>query len=1189
MFLKRIEVKGFKSFADKVELELDKGITGVVGPNGSGKSNISDAVRWVLGEQSAKSLRGGKMEDVIFAGTDMRKPLGFAEVSITIDNSDNLMPIDYSEVTITRRMYRSGESEYFINRANCRLKDITELFMDTGVGRDGYSIVGQGRIDEILNAKPEDRREMFEEAAGIVKYKSRKQESERKLDTTEQNIVRIEDIINELQMQLDPLSEQSSNAKKFLDFREQLKTLEINIYIRNIDKIKEKLSNIDEYYSSLERELIENSRNSSKIEEEYTSLKISLHEMDRQIESMQTTIYSSNNEIEKLQGEINVLNEKALNIGKNTFRLDNEIEKEKQDIEKLSNSLKECKDSLLNADDLLKSQLLMLDGKNSEFDSINNKISKKEEYIENLKSEVIELLNLIADKKSLINSYISFINNIDKRRNQIKSEKTNKNNTMNDLNSNLIKLEQDIDVHKSDYNTALNKVSSLEDEKSNIIKQKKTVENNIFELNEKIQTKQARYKMLHEMETEFEGYNKSVKEIMKLKNNTRRTIPGICGVIADLIHVPEEYETAMEVALGSALQNIVTEDELAAKKCIEFLKVNKYGRATFLPLTTIKGRESVYNEKSIRKGKGFIGFGNELISFENRYANIISSLLGRVAVVDVLDNGINIAKSTNYSMKIVTLDGDIINPGGAFTGGSISQKTGKILSRKREIDQLAKDLKVLEGLLSSANEDKMNIEMTIGELEREIKITTEHKHSLEIMLSSCNNKITQIKGDMDRIESENKILDTELLQLEMEYNESIVKMEEESFTLKELEKRNISISDSVQTEQSSVKDTLSYKEELISQITSIKVKVAEFRQEISSYRNRIDEFNNSIMECNLIIENKKNEKMNSTEEQNKIKENIKLIETTMDSITSSNVERKTELDRVLNDKKENSVIMEDMEQKKKQFGENASTLQNEIHKLDMQKAKMELELEGLQNKIWDDYEISYAAALKYKMEIDNITQASKDISVLKEEIKQLGPVNIGAIDEYKRVKERYEFLSKQKSDLEEAKNSLKQVIVEMTEKMKNQFIKNFAIIKENFIITFQQLFGGGKAELILCNEENILESGVEIVAQPPGKRLQNLTLLSGGEKALTAIALLFAILKMKPSPFCILDEIEAALDDVNVARYSRFLKEFSRQTQFIIVTHRKGTMEVADVLYGVTMEEKGVSRIVSIKLEEKAS
>ncbi|KPU43938.1 chromosome partition protein Smc [Oxobacter pfennigii] len=1188
MYLKKIEVKGFKSFADRIELELDKGITGVVGPNGSGKSNISDAVRWVLGEQSAKSLRGGKMEDVIFAGTDIRKPLGYAEVAITIDNQDSMLPIDYSEVIIARRMYRSGESEYSINKVNCRLKDITELFMDTGVGREGYSIVGQGRIDEILSAKPEDRREIFEEAAGIVKYKTRKQESEKKLDATEQNIVRLDDIINELNSQLEPLMIQSENARKFLDTREKLKVLELNIHVINIEKIKEKLTGVNDLMSGLEAEFKDKTSRISEIDNEYLSVKGIIQKMDESISRMQQEIHNIDNEIERLQGEGNVLNEKTSNIEKNIIRIDEEIKKEACEIDKMKKNFEEIDLSLTQSTEVLKEQMELLEEKNNRFVTLNSSIAEKNDYIENMKSEVIEILNMIADKRSSVNSYITFKSNIEKRKGQAVIESQEKEKDKLRLENDYAKCNEELKTYKKNLEEEKDIIEKIEKGRADTFNEKKKIDERIYDINGKLQSMQARHRVLHEMEEDFEGYNKSVKEIMKLRKNKKYS-EGICGVVADLIHVPEKYEVAAEIALGPALQNIVTENEMWAKDCIEYLKENKYGRATFLPLTTIKGRDISSNESLVKIMPGFLGFANELITYEKKYFNIIKSLLGRVIVADNMDNAIGIAKKISYSMKVVTLEGEVINSGGSFTGGSLNQRTGNILSRKRELEELERNIKKLNESLYVANKKKVEIDSTLNELDINAKERTEKKHSLEMMLTTLDNRLTQLKSEIQRAAADIASLNTEIIQLDMENDEVSKKITLESAELREYEARSFNLNTDIQNEQSGIKDFLNDKDELINEITSIKVKAAQCEQEIGVYKDRIEEINNNINEYNREVQNKIAEKENSAKEI----ENIALLIKENGDKISSYIKKGEELKVILTDETEkrakNITSLEEFEAKKKKGTEEIASIQSEIHKADLQKSKLDMELESIQNKIWDDYEISYAAAVKYRIEITNISQAVKEINTLKEEIRGLGTVNINAIEEYKKVKERYGFLTEQRKDLEEAKDSLKKVIVEMTDKMRTQFIKNFEIIKENFTVTFKQLFGGGRAELVIVNPENMLESGIDIIAQPPGKKLQNLTLLSGGEKALTAIALLFGILRMKPSPFCILDEIDAALDDVNVARYARFLKEFSEQTQFITVTHRKGSMEAADVLYGVTMEEKGVSRIVSIKLSEKAS
>jgi chromosome segregation protein len=1189
LYLKRIEIKGFKSFADRVELEFDKGITGVVGPNGSGKSNISDAVRWVLGEQSAKSLRGSKMEDIIFAGTDSRKPLGFAEVSITIDNSDSMLPVEYTEVTVTRRMYRSGESEYYINKVGCRLKDITELFMDTGVGRDGYSIIGQGKIDEILSAKPEERREIFEEAAGIVKYKSRKQESEKKLDVTEQNITRLMDIINELEMQLEPLKDQSLKARQYLDMRERLKTLELNLFIRNVDRIKEKITAIDEQVSQLEDQLLENSRANVRIEEEYTQLKAQVQLIENTIEKIQNDIYSSNNDIERLQGEKNVLNERILNLQNTLGRLDEEIYRERQNISRLDETYLENKKTMDGIIGMLDEQVHTLESKSRQQDMINRELGDKDSYIENLKAEVIEILNLMADKKSSVNGYMSSKNNIEKRRNQINAEVDDKNEAMKGVQSGIKLIEEELALLSSKYNESSKMIGELETEKTSILSQKAANDKRRMELTNSMQTVQARYRVLDEMENEFEGYNRSVKEIMKLKDNSGKISRGLCGVVANLIEVEQKYETAIEVALGAALQNIVTEDEYTAKECIDFLKKNKLGRATFLPLSTVQGRNSFNKDSTLKNCRGYIGTGAELVKYESRYNNIISSLLGRVIIVDNLDNGIGAAKITNYSVKIVSLDGDVINPGGSFTGGSFSGKTNSILSRKRELNEMKLELQRLKRVFSDVEIQKDDLERKLNFTESQLKNAIEERHRVEIKISSTNSSFEQSRNELARSGSELANLRRELMLLEQEESETDKRIEDESRKLLELEQRSSEISASVKNEQSNLKEIIEKKDGISSEITAIKVKIAEYRQAVSSAQLRLDDLKHSVEGSNIAINSKLDEKLKYEEEIGKISLTVGESESSIKSIQMLRDDMQKQLESQYEEKKKNTLLLDGMEVKKKEYNEVSALVQGEIHKLEMQKAKQDMELESLQGRMWEEYEISYAAAVKYKIEIENMNQVSREINNMKESIKELGMVNVNAIEEYKKVKERFEFLTGQKEDLERAKDSLEKVIGEMTEKMRLQFAKNFSIINENFNSTFKQLFGGGRAELILCDEENVLISGVEIIAQPPGKKLQSLMLLSGGEKALTAIALLFAILKLKPSPFCILDEIEAALDDVNVARYARFLRDISDRSQFIIVTHRKGTMEISDSLYGVTMEEKGVSKLVSVRLSEKAS
>ena len=1187
LYLKRVEAKGFKSFADKIEMEFNKGITAVVGPNGSGKSNISDAVRWVLGEQSAKNLRGLKMEDIIFSGTNTRKPLGFAEVSITIDNSDNMLPVEYTEITVTRRMYRSGESEYYINGTSCRLKDINELFMDTGVGKDGYSIIGQGRVDEIINKRPEERREIFEEAAGIVKYKTRKLESEKKLESTEQNILRIEDIIRELEDQLNPLYEQSEKAKKYLNMRERLKVLELNIFMRNIEKLRKEDKDSSENISELEDELLDTNRKNARLESDHSELKEKIEKESELIEKIQNDLHTADNDLERLQGENNVLNEKVSNIDTNMSRFDEEIAGQRERINKLMTAVKADEDKLLEYNTGLDDNVKQLNLKTGSLDDVKKSIGEKEKYIDDMESQIIETMNSISEKKSSINSLNAFINNADKRKSQIVHEKSENEKKKEELEARLVEIENQIKHDTKEYQFLKDNIKSLDKEVIDESNAKRALQKDIFELNGKIQSSEARHRALSEMEAEFEGYNRSVREIMKLK--ARRPVFGICGVVADIIKVPKEYETAIEVALGPALQDIVTEDEYAAKNSISYLKENKFGRATFLPLTTIRGRSRIRDEQAIKLKKGFIGFANEVVEYDRKYINIISSLLGRVIVADNIDDGMIIAKSINYSIRIVTLEGDVINAGGSFTGGSLGHKASAFLGRKREIKELEKDIERFKASLSKLNERLSFINNKIASIESNLKQSDQKKQALETKISVSKNNYTMLKAQSSKLDEDLKNIEIESNELDSEKDEMVSKLEQESKKLHELETKNNDISANVQSEQSKMKDILSAKESISSEITSIKIKVAEIKQNVISIENRISDSKAEIEKCNNLISIKNDMKVKCEKEKEDVSSEIKKIKLSEGSIIKKSESLNKELEAMYKEKQNNALLIDDMEKNMKEYGKSAAILQSQIHKLEIQNAKLKMEMENLQNKIWEDYEISYAAAQEYKIEIESIGKVTSEVSGIKESIRKLGSVNVGAIDEYKRVKERYEFLKKQDHDLKDAEDSLKKVIAEITEKMKVQFAKNFAVINDNFNQVFTELFGGGRAKLILVDSDNVLESGVDIVAEPPGKKLQSLTLLSGGEKALTAIALLFAILKMKPSPFCILDEIESALDDINVARFANFLKKLSDSTQFIVVTHRKGTMEIADILYGVTMEEKGVSKLVSVKLMEKAS
>ncbi|KGG80782.1 hypothetical protein Y919_04515 [Caloranaerobacter azorensis H53214] len=1187
MFLKRIEIQGFKSFADKTDIELSGGITCVVGPNGSGKSNISDAIRWVLGEQSAKTLRGSKMEDVIFSGTSRRKPLGFAEVTLVFDNKDGSLPIDYSEVCITRRLFRSGESEYYINKNSCRLKDIRELFMDTGVGKDGYSIIGQGRIDEILSSKSEDRRNIFEEAAGIVKFKTRKEESEKKLKRTKENIIRINDILNEIEGQLSPLKIQAEKAKRYLELAETLKDLEVNLYLREIDRFKVQIEHIEKQKDVIQEQLKYNEEKREALENKYNEVKYEIEKMEKNIEIIQNNKYDIQNKIEKIDGEIKLCDEKTEILKKEQNKVSNNIEKlvkRQKEIEmekiRLINDKKELNEKINNLKCELNERL-------NKLDKLDDEIKSKERGIEDKKDIVIQLLNSITEIKSKINSTKTFIINIDKRIKQIDKEIDELVYKKNDTESEIKNIDSEIQL----LNKKLDKITdfkySLIDDKEKLEKKLKNINMQLEQIKGEIQTKISKYNLLKEMKESYDGFYKSVKNVLKAIEKDRQLGEGVRGVVAELLRVDKKYEIAIEIALGSALQNIVTNSENEAKRIIRYLKENKLGRVTFLPMTSIRGRGLKSDEEEIIKTNGVIGIASKLIEIDEEYREIFEYLLGRVVVVETIDDGIKVSKKLKYSMKVVSLDGEVINPGGSITGGSLSSKNVRLLSRERELNDLGKQIielkevyKRLEVDIKNINDKLFKLNYELEESEKDInrlnlnisnfensKLQKEReRQSLIDLIEKYNNEKRQLLGEMMELNKEIETLSLDLQNSESRYNLSKTEVDN---LLDNFEKNKLE------------------RDDLSKYLTDVKVNLASCEQKMKG----IDE---SILKLDEEYERIANDIENFETELERIKENIEKLQNqrTMfivekNELSQELLEYDIRLKEIKSDKNNYMQSFYNEQEKIKEMNKKINDLQSSKNTLDIKLTRYNMQLESYTNKLWDDYELSYQMALKYKKEIENVTKVQNEIRDLKRKIKSLGDVNVSSIEEFERVNERFKFLTEQKNDLIEAEQSLNKVIKDMERKMIEHFNINFEKIRKNFIEVFEKLFGGGKADIYLEDNENVLTSGIEIIAQPPGKKLQSLSLLSGGEKALTAIALLFAILKTKPTPFCVLDEIEAALDEANVFRFADYLKDFSENTQFIVITHRKGTMEAADSLYGVTMEEEGVTKLVSVRLSEK--
>lgn len=1181
MYLKRLELQGFKSFADKTILEFKPGITSVIGPNGSGKSNISDAIRWVLGEQSMKSLRGAKSEDIIFAGTQSRKSLGFAEVSIVIDNSDAKLPIEYSEVTVTRKLYRNGETGYFINKTPCRLQDILELFMDTGIGKDGYSIIGQGKIDEILSNKSEDRRHIFEEAAGIVKYRTRKQESEKKMEQTKLNLLRINDILTEIEGNIEPLKAQSEKAKQYLNLREELKNIEVGLFVYNINTYKEKLEQIikDEEIMTSQRNT-ENEKLTS-IQSLKDSLKQELDEITTQIEQMQNIGFESTNKIEKINSEIGISKERIQNNITNKERLESEIKELRIRIQELQEEEKQRQEKKANLFQNKEKFEEELKQKETELAKLTKTLSDKELEIEAKKQKIETNTDKKYEVLADINTQEANYENLEKRKKTLKIELENIISELDSTRDNKQELSKKFYEIQSKRNIVSNNLQQETTEKESCMNKIKDFEEEINKLNYQMNMKDARHKFLLETEKEKEGYIKSVKELLLDCDKNSQLKKGMHGVLANLISVNKEYELAIEMCLGQALQNVVTETEEDAKKLVEHLRNNNLGRASFLPISSIRGKRI---ENVISNGmKGVIGIASDLVKCDKKYTQIVLNLLGRTVVVEDMNIGISLAKMNNYSFRIVTLKGDVISSSGSITGGSVATKTVNILGRSREIEELEKEIKKLSKKIEEITLQKQKYLESITEVIEKVAGLEKELQDIEIVYAAENQKMVSIEENIYKLEQRRDKLKEEELSINKQKEESIKQKEEKEQEVEKLNSEIKSLSEEVEQFATVNKDNQKYIDDLNFDITNLKISVSSFIESEASIEEFVERIRQEILNNNNNIENKNNTLNQAIKENAELQTKIDNLNSEIEQIkaevnnSSENIEKlkqlRTEKNELL-DKKEEEIT--------NQFSI-LEGLKEQIVKMDFKKTKLEQDIEQLINTLWDEYEITPNNAGEYKKP-NNIAQAQKEVSSIREKIKDLGSINIDSIEEYKKISERYDFMCEQRLDLENTVAKLRKVISEMTQTMEQQFKEKFEIINKNFNEVFIELFGGGKAELILTDEDNVLECGIDIRVQPTGKKLQNMMLLSGGEKAFTAIALLFAILKINPAPFCILDEIEAALDDVNVYRFAEYLKKFSQASQFLVITHRKGTMEVADTVYGVTMEENGISKLLSMKL-----
>lgn len=1185
MYLKKIEIQGFKSFADKTEIEFKNEVTAIVGPNGSGKSNISDAIRWVLGEQSIKNLRGNKMEDIIFSGTDKRKALGYAEVTLTLDNSDQALPIDYREVAVCRRMFRSGESEYYINKNSCRLKDIKELFMDSGIGKDGYSIIGQGRIDEILSNKPEERRNIFEEAAGITKYKSKKEEAVRKLEKTEVNLTRINDLIYEISNQKDSLELEAKKAIEFKKYFSRLRDLEVNLFVRNIRKLEKQISDIkieeEKLYDDLK--ILEDEKN--LIESEFNKNKKYIQEIELQIEENRTIKFDTIQAYEKNKNQITLINEKENYLNKDLDRL----EKEKDSLINELKQIENIKSTVNNELEVVNNNLEKLESeyklKCLELENLNKDLRILEIELDNSNKVLNDNYNLYSDKKSQINSIDTFNSSMDKRLEKLYSEIKKSENRKTLLNRDLETLCLKELSLKTSLEDDKNNLKIIYLKKNDIEKEYEEISNSIKDYQIQLNGLKSSLNLYKNMEIAYEGYYKSVKGLLQGTNKDNDLRKGLIGIVADLLKVDTKYERAIDISLGSNIQNLVVESEIDAKKFVHYLKTNKLGRATFLPLDTIKGK--TINLKSDDKNEfNILGLAHELIDYDARYNNIFEFLLGRTIIVKNIDDGIRLANKYKHMHRIVTLDGEVFNSGGSITGGSSGKESINIISRKNKINNLIKDINTI-------NVDLSKLEKASQEILKTLALTKDKIDSIESNIKFVENNIAENKNEQTSIRFEIIGIDNSIISKELEIENLNKELKNYNIGKEKLKKDLSNLEGDIENlnEEITIKDNLiaQFKEQInelnkniietnicINKTHSIK---ESLDTKLQNYMIDNEEINNSILEHNNSILKIKEDLNNLAVQKERIINEIASYENSEDEITVN-------LNELIKNKDTVSKKFYDDQDRLKTLNKRILEYEKKINNIKVKITRFEMRIDNFSSRLMDDYELTIEEALKFQIVLDNIQNIQAETKELKESIKNLGNVNISAIEEFKNVSNRYEFLTTQQSDLIKAKEDLIEIIKDMEGKMKSQFFTSLKEINTNFNEVFSVLFNGGKARIELENEEDILSSGIEIIIQPPGKKLQSLSLLSGGEKALTAVALLFAILQTKPSPFCVLDEIDAALDEANINRYTKFLKDFTDTTQFILITHRKSTMEIADILYGITMEEEGISKLISVKLKD---
>lgn len=1184
MYLKRLEMQGFKSFADRTELTFVPGITAVVGPNGSGKSNVTDAIRWVLGEQSAKSLRGTKMEDVIFAGSDTRKPVGFCEVSITFDNSERRLPVDYTEVTITRRVYRSGESEYFLNRQPCRLKDINELFMDTGIGKEAYSMIGQGKIEEILSSKSEDRRAIFEEAAGIVKYKTRKKEAEKKLESTEQNLARIHDLIHELDGQVGPLREQAEKAERYKQLKEELKQVEIQVYVHKIEQVHDAWKIAGEQVTELKTETLALATEVNTKEAQLQERKHQLAQLEEHWERIQAELLQISEELEKAEGQREVWLERMRNREQTERSLTERIQvlteekaRLKQEAEEYAERLKQKREEVAEAEE--------------ELAQIQERLGSSDHQNEDLLSQWKEEMQAIQGRRISLQSEQQYIEqqrgDIQERIKQITSQYEQLDQELARWQEDQHKVQDQIHTTAQALIDKKSRMDQLTQERNELEQESKRLlaENRKYE--QQYNRLRSQLEVLKEMEAEHAGFAQGVKEVLKARDRGETGLSGVLGAVAELIQVPQEYEAALETALGGALQHVVVEDERTGRQAIQYLKEKRLGRATFLPLDVIQPRTIHESDlQKVRNTAGFVGVARDLVRCEERFARLLEHLLGNVLVAQTLEVANQLARILGYRYRIVTLDGDVVNPGGSMSGGSRQANKQNLLGRSRQIEQLEKELADLQTAWNHLQEQVKACEEKKRLWTEEWEQLRSEGESLRIQEQQLKSQLRELTNQQDSLARQRQQMEIQLKQLNQKEAEYSERMEQIGHEREQLRMQAEELEAKIQQLESQMKLEQAERVQVQEQWTEWKVKVARLKQEELNLAENLTRAQGEWERIQNQLIALEEEKQSLAELGEKSEAELKHLGERIEELRKNKEEVQSLFTQVRQHRERLQRERDALEHEVRYTQQSLRKYEEQLHNLEVRVNRYDVELNHLLQKLSEEYQMTFERAKSQYGVPDEPAQAERQVRSLKQKISQLGEVNLGAIEEYKRLTERLQFLKTQEEDLLKAKQSLYEIIQQLEEEMGKRFLEAFERIREEYQDVFVKMFGGGRADLRLSDPNNLLETGIEIVAQPPGKKLQQLSLLSGGERSLAAIALLFAVLRIKPVPFCFLDEVDAALDEANLTRFTRYMREFASKTQFIVITHRKHTMEGADVLYGITMQESGVSKLVSVKLEE---